>query len=311
MTAETRIGIVTGLIIVVAASVYFFYGSDRQDDGILVSTPTRVTVPPKIPVSAEKKATPNRRVARGPSRQPTGPLANNYPQRRQTTPTVPPSPVRVPPVVNRPPANPSDSPVPLRTAPSNELVEATWENLLNRDKPAPQSGQTPAPGASKPPVTTTVQPQPAPASPASPPAGWPKRHTIAAGDTLVDISKEYYGDGSRTADILAANPQIKSARSLKIGDVIALPEPKKTARSSPTAETPLEPVVRTVSAATPSSTPRSGKTYTVQSGDTLYSIARKQCGNKNRWEEIFRLNKDVLKGKASRLSTGMVLKLPE
>jgi len=49
----------------------------------------------------------------------------------------------------------------------------------------------------------------------------------------------------------------------------------------------------------------------VQSGDTLYSIARRQYGSSNRWEDIFRLNKVLLKNNPARLARGMVLKLPE
>ncbi len=334
MTTETRIGIVAGLLIVVAASVYFFYGSEKDEDGVLVATPTRVTVPPKIPVSADKKAAPQR-VTRAPARSPStpGPLANNFAQRRPPMhPIVQPGQTATPQTPYKPPVRQPDAPVSLRTGPSAELVEATWDNLLKRDPSAADAGKPS--GAANPAITSPVnraptpspaprgaprvigQPTPAVTTPtlssnsppvqrpiAPPVTTSPKRHTVAAGDTLSDISKQYYGDSSHAAEILAANPQIKSARSLKIGDVLTLPEAKSETILA-TSPSSAEPAAESPSPAT------TGKSYTVQSGDTLYSIAKKQCGSSTRWKEIQRLNKDVLKGN-SRLSVGMVLKLPE
>lgn len=347
MTTETRIGIVAGLLIVVAASVYFFYGSERDEDGVLVASPTRVTIPPKIPVSAEKKTSP-RRVTRQPVRVPSasGPLANNFSQRRPPIrPVAPPGPAAPVRIENNSPVKQPDSPVALRSGPSNELVEATWENLLNHEKPAAHGSRSPgtdgaampapampAPAlpvqaprgaprvVSQPPINVSV-PSPAPKLSALPPPAarpilppmttTPKQHTVSAGDTLSDISKQYYGDRSHAAEILAANPRIKSARSLKIGDVLTLPEVKSEtgrATSPPAVESPSARSTAASESASPAAT--SGKTYTVQSGDTLYSIAKKHCGSSSRWKEIQHLNQDVLKGN-SRLSVGMTLKLPE
>jgi LysM repeat protein len=60
--------------------------------------------------------------------------------------------------------------------------------------------------------------QPAPAAPAA------RTHTIAAGDTLAKISRQYYGTDSRWTDILNANREVlKDERSLVIGRVIRIP----------------------------------------------------------------------------------------
>ncbi len=40
------------------------------------------------------------------------------------------------------------------------------------------------------------------------------------------------------------------------------------------------------------------KTYTVQSGDCLWNIAKKQLGNANRWKEIYNLNMSVIESTA-------------
>ncbi|HKQ49645.1 MAG TPA: LysM peptidoglycan-binding domain-containing protein [Phycisphaerae bacterium] len=356
MTTETRVGIVAGLMIVVSASVYFFYGSDTSDDSILVSTPTRVSLPPKIPPAADrppkvadKTPAAPQRVARSPRRTPTAQstdqLAQSTPPMRPIRPTAQPT---QPAVEIASAAKASDSPIVLRTAPSLELVEATRENLREND--IPNSDDPPAnPKAT--PISTVPQPlprgapmvvsrtpevvniSPTPASDSSsssrrpslremPESMWSSRtHTVSEGDTLSDISKQHFGDTSRVDDILAANPHVKSARHLKIGDVLTLPASTgSTARAaSPAAaldKTSVsraaapDPNVRVTSVATMVAPPPS-RTYIVQTGDTLYSIARKQYGSSKRWEDIFRLNKAALKNNPARLSSGMALKLPE
>lgn len=343
MTTESRVGIVAGLMIVVAASVYFFYGNDPGDDSILVSTPTRVSLPPKIPPAtdlrptvADKKPAAPQRVTRSPRRTPTATsteqLAHARPPMRPDLPAVQP---KQPPAENLPNVKSSDSPIVLRTAPSSELVEATKGNLRENDDPNsddPPTKQPPAPKstlspsaprgsptvASRPPEIINLTPTrtsvattpPKKSLREMPLSMWGRNHTVSDGDTLSDISKQHFGDASRVEDILAANPQIKSARHLKIGDVLTLPASTGSAARTASPAAASDPNVRVTSVAT-MVTPPTDRTYTVQSGDTLYSIARKQFGNSNRWEEIFRLNKTLLKNNPARLAKGMVLKLPE
>jgi LysM repeat protein len=52
-----------------------------------------------------------------------------------------------------------------------------------------------------------------------------------------------------------------------------------------------------------------GKTYTVQSGDTLSKIAKQHLGNANDYMKIFELNKDQLSD-PDRIKPGQILKLP-
>jgi nucleoid-associated protein YgaU len=51
-------------------------------------------------------------------------------------------------------------------------------------------------------------------------------------------------------------------------------------------------------------------TYTVREGDSLWKIAASQLGNGSRFEEIAKLNADVLKGRENNLTVGMQLKIP-
>lgn len=53
-----------------------------------------------------------------------------------------------------------------------------------------------------------------------------------------------------------------------------------------------------------------GQTVTVQSGDSLYSIAQTHLGNGTAWSELCAENSELLGGDCNRLTPGMVLILP-
>jgi nucleoid-associated protein YgaU len=56
---------------------------------------------------------------------------------------------------------------------------------------------------------------------------------------------------------------------------------------------------------------RSGRTYKVAEGDTLFTIARYELGKASRWAEIYELNQDLLGKDFNYLRPGMQLRLPE
>jgi nucleoid-associated protein YgaU len=53
---------------------------------------------------------------------------------------------------------------------------------------------------------------------------------------------------------------------------------------------------------------RTGKTYTVQAGDSLWSIAQKFYGTGSKWGELYELNKDIIKD-PRLIFVGQVLKV--
>ncbi len=54
----------------------------------------------------------------------------------------------------------------------------------------------------------------------------------------------------------------------------------------------------------------SADTVVIRPGDTVIKIAERELGNRNRFTEICRLNRNVLGGDCDRISVGMVLDLP-
>jgi nucleoid-associated protein YgaU len=56
---------------------------------------------------------------------------------------------------------------------------------------------------------------------------------------------------------------------------------------------------------------RSGRTYTVSEGDSLFNIARYELGKASRWVEIYDLNREVLGKDFNYLTPGMKLTLPD
>lgn len=155
MGTETRVGIVAGLVIVVVASVYFFYGSDGGEDELLVATSTRVGDSPKIPAAADQKGG---KPAPAPGAGVNGlalkrPASNAQPpgrpaDRRAAQPAAPAAGGTGPLVLADPSktsaaaARPAEGgAIPLRSGPSSELVEATWDNLVKKEnKPAGAQG---------------------------------------------------------------------------------------------------------------------------------------------------------------------------
>ena len=76
-------------------------------------------------------------------------------------------------------------------------------------------------GAASPSPSATVAITPTPV-PTEPPAPTPQVYIVAKGDTMSKIAKKF---GLTVEEILAANPQIKNADKIEIGDEITIPAP--------------------------------------------------------------------------------------
>ena len=129
------------------------------------------------------------------------------------------------------------------------------------------------------PADTQTPSDPAPDTPPeSDPESSYREYTVQRGDSLWGIAAEQLGDGSRYTEIMELN----GLNSTEIHPGMQLKLPVQTVS---------EPAYRE---------------YTVQRGDSLWSIAAEQLGDGSRYTEIMELN--GLNG--TEIHPGMQLKLP-
>ena len=128
--------------------------------------------------------------------------------------------------------------------------------------------------------------------PTAPPSVGGKTHTVAKGEMLGDISKQYYGTTKNWKKIVDANPGI-SPESLKVGQKLVIPD---VAGSAPApAGTDAAPAA-----------PAAGE-YVIKAGDTLGIIAQKELGSKNRWKDLQEANPGL---DPRNLRAGQKIKIP-
>lgn len=130
-----------------------------------------------------------------------------------------------------------------------------------------------------------------------------KTREVQRGDSLAKIAKDAYGsDEKALVDALAEVNNLNSPDHIVIGQKLRIPPIEALAASVGAARPP------TTSAPERATAPAvADKTYVVQAGDTLTSIARAQLGSTARWKEIQTLNKLT---DPNRVVEGMTLKLP-
>jgi nucleoid-associated protein YgaU len=189
------------------------------------------------------------------------------------------------------------------------------------DAPAPSPiGPSVAMGSPSPQVPVEVSappvaPGPVPTEVSGPAAigREPLVHVVGNGQTLEQIAEFYYKDGDKPYDqnaavalLRQANPRLASGKQPRAGTKIKIPTAVPVVSSFPSAGVPVSsPTTQPASVAT-----IGGRSYTVQRGDTLYSIASKQLGTPKRWHEVLDLNGVTLNGKPQALRPGQVLRLP-
>ena len=166
-----------------------------------------------------------------------------------------------------------------------------------QDVTRPLAATQPASARSTPTDAGATSVQAPPRAPANNPNRAQPRveYIISEGDTYSSIAEEWFGDKTRWNLIAKENPTIDPMR-LKIGQRIYLPPKDVAAAQAATAA--AEPV------------PVEGELiYTVQSGDTLSSIARDHFGDSSKWRDIYDRNRETIGSDAGALKVGMKLRL--
>ncbi len=136
-------------------------------------------------------------------------------------------------------------------------------------------------------------------------------YVVKEGDDLSRIAKKIYGkeEGNRWVNvekIFAANRKTMSTiDEIRVGQRLMIPmlEKSQTPTTSSESTKTSKPKQKTTSS-------RSGKTYVVKDGDSLWKIAAKQLGNGARYAEITKLNKNLLEDE-NDLKVGMKIRLPK
>jgi nucleoid-associated protein YgaU len=153
-------------------------------------------------------------------------------------------------------------------------------------------------------------------------AGW-KPCVVQEGETLAAVAKRFYGpeDGNRIANIrriYEANKDVlKSPDQVVAGQKLLVPPPLPPLAPKPTQPgdvlsqalfEKVDAIGKMGATRTPPPAPE-GRWYVVQDGDNLWKIAAGQLGSGTRYEEIAKLNADLLKSK-DVLDVGMRIRLP-
>lgn len=137
-----------------------------------------------------------------------------------------------------------------------------------------------------------------------------RTHTVKKGEVLSRISKTYYGTTTKWREIMKANQDLlETDRDLKPGMILVIPElddadtgTTRTARRG--TATTVDRFGRRVAV--------TGNTYTVQKGDTFWSIAAKRLGAGSRHSELFEANRERLNlDKPTDLRPGMEVVIPD
>ena len=137
----------------------------------------------------------------------------------------------------------------------------------------------------------------------------------------------FHDDGPFTPTLAVPNQRYQ-ADAASLGDDVVIPTPSGNERrqrtlpfgqSQPSSQSPESQTgTETRASANPSRTlsastqdAATSRQYTVQDGDNLFNIARRELGHVSRWREIHRLNREALGENVGYLTPGTVIFMPE
>lgn len=134
------------------------------------------------------------------------------------------------------------------------------------------------------------------------PQNLPTNYTVKAGDYLWSIAERYYQSGYNWVDIAKEN-NLSDGDQLEVGQVLKLPNVR--------VRVPLDGLkTTTITKTTPVTVNQiSGNVYTVNKGDTLWSISVRAYNDGYSWTKILTVNSDLIKA-AGLIEPGWELKIP-
>lgn len=129
--------------------------------------------------------------------------------------------------------------------------------------------------------------------------------TVESGDTLSELARKHLGSAADWDELLKANrDKITRPEELRVGMTLRLPA-KAIARQQVQQPT----VTGNTRQPSPATNTTGPKTYTIESGDTLSSIAAKTMGSANKWYKLYQHNKSTIND-PDNLTVGTTIKIP-
>jgi nucleoid-associated protein YgaU len=203
----------------------------------------------------------------------------------------------------------------IKVVAMNEATPSATVAPVVSDTPVPSSTSAPT---NSPVPTFTVTPSPVVAQNTQKPVnGKYKTYTVQKGDNLWKIAEKYYNSGYNAKQLAQAN-NIQNPSVIEVGQTIVLPTVSPEPFTVPVAGNtgiggradqvpPTEKGQITNNAASTGPVTFTGKEYTVQKGDTLWSISEQALGSGFAWHSIADANhvSDPIE-----LEVGTKLKIP-
>lgn len=165
----------------------------------------------------------------------------------------------------------------------------------------PEDDEADLGGPIEPPDVTLTPPSPA--APERGPAGLPRTHTIAPGDTYTSLAERFFGDPRLYVEFEKVNEDV-DPRRLRAGMVVNVPQ--LTGDDLPEAEIEAP---RTAPKDPAGGATAGGVKYVIRSGDTLSAISRQFYGTPNKWRRIADANPRAIPN-PDRLTAGVEIQIP-
>lgn len=143
------------------------------------------------------------------------------------------------------------------------------------------------------------------------PAGLPVTYEVQPGDSSWKIALAFYGNGHNYVDIEEAN-QLAPDAHLRVGQQLVIPakalrNAEQVVQSTPLPEQTSEQIEPTEKV---DQVNESTSSYTVQPGDSLWTIAEDRLNDPYRWVEIYELNQKQIGANPDLIYPDTELRLP-
>lgn len=135
----------------------------------------------------------------------------------------------------------------------------------------------------------------------------PTTYTVVRGDSLSKIAQKFYGDSEKWVEISKANKLAKPS-VIHTGNVLSIPKLSDAAAPSSQASSSGS----TILGSGTQTTVKSGSTYTVVKGDTLWDLAQTAYGSGYEWYRIDQANSPIPRNAQGKplIVPGQNLKIP-